>query len=380
MTSYLIQSSICLAGFYSFYWVFLHREKLLSINRFYLLATSILSLTIPLLDFKFKSSAAVPIGNITPGISPVTETFFGWESIPFEAIYLIGLVVSVIIFGIRLYKAHKQLGNQFSFSRKQAVIIEVPGNEAYSFINTICIGEDLAQNAELRTQILAHEMAHVKGLHFLDLMFFELVKCALWFNPFTYFYSKSIKLQHEYIADHSALTHTSAQAYEQSLLRFTLSKIDNGLIAAFGQHPIQQRLNMIYKLNSNIMNKLKPLLSLPVLAILFVSFACSEEITSESDMAPEEVITEIPTDASVIIAVAETPVFDAHFVYDEVATNTGTIHELEVTSSFNSGISTAKFQDHEITEVIDIHPANISAEEKSSATLIFEEKESGNKN
>ncbi|MEM9389030.1 MAG: hypothetical protein AAGA02_01075 [Bacteroidota bacterium] len=62
-----------------------------------------------------------------------------------------------------------------------------------------------------------------------------------------------------------------------------LSKIDNALIAAFGQHLIEQRLKMIYKLNSNMMNNLKPLLSLPILAVLFVSFSCEEEVIAEAE-------------------------------------------------------------------------------------------------
>ncbi|MEO1099439.1 MAG: hypothetical protein AAFX57_17045 [Bacteroidota bacterium] len=40
---------------------------------------------------------------------------------------------------------------------------------------------------------------------------------------------------------------------------------------------------MIYKLNSNMMNNLKPLLSLPILAILFISFSCEEEVIAEAE-------------------------------------------------------------------------------------------------
>lgn len=318
MTNYLIESSICLAGFYSFYWIFLHREKLLSINRFYLLITSALSLTIPLLDFKYTPDTTAPAGNFSPQIPAGSETLFGLEGIPIQGIYLAGLTLSIIFFAIRLFKAKKHLSEHSSLYKKQAAIVEIPGNEAYSFFNTIFIGKDLAQNADLRAQILAHETAHIKEFHFIDLIYFELVKCLFWFNPFPYLYSKSIKLQHEYIADHRALKKTTVETYEQSLLRFTLSKIDNSLIAAFGQHPIQQRLKMIYKLNSNIMNKLKPVLCLPILAILFVSFACSEDVATESDITPEEVISEIPIDGTVI-EVEEMPVVTGSFVYDENA-------------------------------------------------------------
>ena len=48
-------------------------------------------------------------------------------------------------------------------------------------------------------------------------------------------------------------------------------------------YPIEQRMKMIYKLNSNMMNNLKPLLSLPILAILFISFSCEEEVIAEAE-------------------------------------------------------------------------------------------------
>lgn len=374
MTSYLIQSSICLAGFYGFYRIFLHREKLLSINRFYLLTTSIFALLIPLFDFKYQSETVIPISNIGTKTTTAGETLTGLQNLPLSSLYLIGLVFSLTLFAIRLLKAKKRIGSNFSYQKNPA-IIEISENEAYSFFNTIFIGKGLAQNPDLKAQILAHETAHIRGLHFLDLVYFELVKCAFWFNPFSYFYSKAIKLQHEYIADQSALQLTNSQSYEQSLLQFTLSKIDNSLIAGFGQHPIQQRLQMINKLNSNIMKKLKPLFALPVLAILFISFACSEETAAGSDLVPEEVITEVSESPSVI-KITQIPISVKLHPSDATAE----IQEVVV------GVSTkiAEYSANPVEEVVEvitekIQPRNISNKEgNSSALLIHEEKGSGN--
>lgn len=375
MTSYLIQSSICLAGFYSFYRIFLHREKLLSINRFYLLVTSIFALLIPLFDFKYKSEAVIPINNIGTKTTTGGETLAGLQNLPLSSLYLIGLMFSITLFAIRLFKAKKRIGSNFSYQKNPA-IIEISENEAYSFFNTIFIGKGLAQNPDLKAQILAHETAHIKGLHFLDLVYFELVKCVFWFNPFSYFYSKAIKLQHEYIADQSALQLTNIQSYKQSLLQFTLSKIDSSLIAGFGQHPIQQRLQMINKLNSNIMKKLKPLFALPVLAILFISFACSEEITADSDLVPEEVITEIAESPTVIKAI-QIPISVKLHPSDATAE----IQEIVVGAS----MKIEEYSAHPVDEVIEvitekIQPRNISNKEgHSSAVLIHEKEGSGNK-
>lgn len=307
MISYLLEASICLIGFYGFYWLFLRSEKLLSINRFYLLITSCISIILPLLDFKVGSNIFTPDRQLSVGGTSTQEVVSNAQSLSVESVYFIGLAISALLFVIRLLIVKKRVGSNFSFKRKKLTIVETDGREAYSFFNTVFIGKSIINDPKLKNQILAHEIAHVKGMHLLDLMYFEFVKCLFWFNPFSYFYSKSIKLQHEYIADQNALESTNPETYENSLVEFTLSKVNTSLISSFGQHPIQKRLNMIYKLNSNIMNKLKPLFALPLFAILFASFACSEEANPVLDTPENEksengeielIVEELPIDES----------------------------------------------------------------------------------
>ncbi|MCE7991390.1 MAG: hypothetical protein HEP71_05395 [Roseivirga sp.] len=374
MISYLIQSSVCLAVFYSFYRIFLHREKLLSINRFYLIVTSTISMLIPLLDIKYQSQAVSPLRDIGTEITTTDSTLIDLQSFPLQSIYFTGLVISLILFTIRLLKAKRRIGNSFSYQRNPA-IIEVSENEAYSFFNTIFIGKRLTQDPNLKAHILAHETAHIKGLHFIDLIYFELVKCAFWFNPFSYFYSGAVKLQHEYIADQCALEVADVETYEQSLLQFTLSKIDDSLIAGFGQHPIQQRLKMINKLNSNIMNKLKPLFAIPILAILFISFACSEAPIPDSDQVPEEIIAEV-AELPVVVEVTTEPHDIIIYTYE----NPSAPHEIAIGVSSTPRKYTAS-SNEKVIEVLEheIHALNISQKESpSSARAVYEERESGN--
>ncbi len=216
MISYLIEASIGLAAFYGFYRLVLHREKLLSINRYYLLVTSALALIIPIFNFKYPSTTSVAVTQLGPELLTTGEAVFSLEALPFSTFYIAGLILAFLVFGIRFFKATRQLKGTFMYNRNQPNIVEVPGDEAYSFFNTIFIGKNLTCSNEIREQVLAHEKAHIQDLHFLDLLYFELLKCFFWFNPFIYLYSKSVKLQHEYIADQHVLANTPAEAYEQS--------------------------------------------------------------------------------------------------------------------------------------------------------------------
>lgn len=282
MINYIIESSICLGSFYAFYWLFLSREKLLSINRFYLLTTAILSLLIPLLNFDFQIGLFRPLALLSSETlvtqSSELQSTDSWSLLSFfTPIYFIGLLAAVGLLFAKLILLRKRLGKELSFKNKQVEIAETDGLNAYSFFNTIFIGKELNSNSNLKEHIIAHELAHIEGRHSLDLLFFELLQCIYWFNPFSYFYTKSIKLQHEYIADNRALEITNPKHYERSLLELTLSKVNGNLISNFSEHPIQKRLKMIQKINSNVMKKLKPLFVLPVLGILIIGFACSQE-------------------------------------------------------------------------------------------------------
>lgn len=300
MSNYLIESSICLAAFYTFYWVVLHREKLLNINRFFLLASVAISLIIPLLSIEtswtiFPSSESAAL--VTTAVEGQVALDQSKPIFSLGLIYGLGLAISLVVLITKLFILRRKLGQGFSIKRKHIEIVETEGKEAFSFYNTIYIGKELAQNQHLKEQVIAHEFAHIDGKHTLDTMFFELLKCFYWFNPFSYFYSKSAQLQHEFIADQFVLTKSDTKVYERSLLQLTLLKINPSLVASFAQHPIQKRLKMMKTLNSNIMKRLKPLFALPVLGALVFALACTDEVSPQvEEIEFDYVETEVPVD------------------------------------------------------------------------------------
>src|SRR5690606_20479121 len=79
---------------------------------------------------------------------------------------------------------------------KRKLGIFYPG-QAYSFFNKVHIDPELIGYST----IVEHENIHVKHLHSLDILLMELVKIVNWFNPVVYSFHRSVKLNHEYIAD-----------------------------------------------------------------------------------------------------------------------------------------------------------------------------------
>ncbi|MEM6525702.1 MAG: hypothetical protein AAF693_18025, partial [Bacteroidota bacterium] len=150
MINYLFEVSIGLAGFYGFYRLVLHSEKLLSINRVYLLVTSALALVIPLLTFTYQSVAPAPVTPLNPELLNTSQAVFSLLSLPWGSVYLVGLVLAFLAFAIRLFKATRHLKGIFKYNRNQPAIVEIPGNEDYSFFNTIFIGKNLTQEAKIR--------------------------------------------------------------------------------------------------------------------------------------------------------------------------------------------------------------------------------------
>ena len=257
---------------------------------------------IPLLSFQSQFAfgsvlETLNTGAATPIQGSTSEAVI--QSVPLislSTIYLVGVAVSICILFFKLVLVKRKVGKWPSLQNNNIEVIETEGNDAYSFFNTIFIGKELNKNESLKQQIITHELAHIEGRHSLDLLLFEVLKCVYWFNPFSYFYAKSIRLQHEYIADHSVLKRTPPKHYERSLLQFALAKVNSSLISSFSEHPIQKRLKMIQKLNSNVMNKLKPLLALPILGLLFIAYACTDVVEPVLVDEVEEVVVDLDTE------------------------------------------------------------------------------------
>ncbi|WP_310396481.1 TonB family protein [Hymenobacter sp.] len=130
-------------------------------------------------------------------------------------------------------------------------------------------------------QVLRHELAHVRQGHTYDRLLLELLRAALWFNPFVHLCGRALALTHEYLADEAALRHAAAAApafspthsYARLLARQVAGRLGFSvpLAHSFSHSQTLRRIAMIQK--TSPIRRWKQWLVLPVAAVLFVIVA-----------------------------------------------------------------------------------------------------------
>jgi len=110
--------------------------------------------------------------------------------------------------------------------------------------------------------------------HYLDLFIIETLAVLHWFNPVVWFYERSLKETHEYLADEAVLsTGENAGKYKAILVNQAMGGPVFVFTNQFNQSLIKKRIIMMNKIKSPRGARLKALLFVPFMAALMVAFA-----------------------------------------------------------------------------------------------------------
>ena len=288
MINYIIQLVLFQTLFLAVYDLFLQKESFFKWNRIYLLVTPVLSFIIPLLRFDIIQKS-VPTQYVeqlpTVFLNPqalIEQTVEIESSISVLQVgFYMGIVLFLIIFLIKLFKIIKLITtNEVVKSENFKLVLLEKKESAFSFFNYIFIKRNLVKNKEL--SIIQHEMVHCKQFHTLDLLFFELLKIIMWFNPLIYVYQNRITLLHEYISDAEVVKQTDKSNYFNTILSETFNVENISFINQFFKHSlIKKRIAMITKNKSQKIKQLKYLLLLPLLAGMLIYTSCTSKVNEE---------------------------------------------------------------------------------------------------
>jgi len=298
MLNYILQTIIFQLLFLLVYDVFLKKETFFNWNRFYLLASALLSVILPFIkissfkeiiaqDFIFRLPELI-IGNPENSINlmenielnqVVTAFVFKWEYV----LYL-GCLAALALFITKLIKLLILVHKNPKINFKNYVLVELLNTtSAFSFFNYIFLGSEIKN--ENKQAVLAHELEHVKQKHTLDLLFFEALRILFWFNPLIYMYQKRIANLHEFIADAKAVKLNSKHSYYQNLLSqvFDTKKV-SFINPFFKQSLIKKRIVMLSKSKSKQIHLAKYLLVIPmVIGMLFYTSAEGQTKTNQTE-------------------------------------------------------------------------------------------------
>ncbi|WP_160114019.1 M56 family metallopeptidase [Aquimarina sp. AU119] len=301
------------------------KDTFFSLNRIYLISTSILSLILPFIKIKGIQKAipqeyifnlpAVFIGQETQykSIKTITPTSIPIENINYWLlIYFIGIGITLIFFfknNRRLYRLRKHaIHNKID---NFTLITLHNSKSAFSFWNTIYLG-DLIKKEE-REQIILHEMVHLQEKHSIDLLWFELLKIIFWFNPLVYIYQSKVNILHEFIADSKSADVLGKRKYYEQLLNTAFNTEKINFINQFFNHSLlKKRIMMLQKSKSATSAKYKYLTLVPILLLMitFSSFSEKEIVDSTTNIVdksleekkdiklPKEEITQTKIDSA----------------------------------------------------------------------------------
>lgn len=288
---YLLQVNLYLIVFYGFYKLLLDKETYFMLNRIYLVAAGLLSISIPFirLEWLTEQKAAQQVYTSVnwdavlqqATIVTDTETGFNWGSI-LVYIYCVGIVFCLSrlvynLFSVKKLIKNAKAGSAFSFFKRKVVDKNLP------LIDVIDI----------------HEEAHIKQWHTADVLFFEILGVFTWLNPIIYFYKKSIKNIHEYLADeHAAQFQGDKAEYAMLILSQSFGISPNRLTNGFfDKSLIKKRIFMLQKERSKKIAIMKYGFFIPLFAILIIFSSATvrknDKLISITDQIPLEKPVEI---------------------------------------------------------------------------------------
>jgi beta-lactamase regulating signal transducer with metallopeptidase domain len=285
---------------YSFYHILFRHEKTLKFNRFFLLASAIISLIIPLVTIPLDIQSIIPPENIITengldnsyslikvrpdlidGLNDNSSGFFTIGQI-IIFIYIVGFLLFAFRFGKNLHSIIKKIKSSETTQYSDYKIV-LTNNQVniHCFLNWIFIFKQ-DYPGKIDDDLLRHELEHLRQLHSLDIIFYEIFQIIFWFNPIIILYKRAIRINHEFLADEAVLRGSiSVREYSEKLINYIECGTSIQLISGFNNFQTKKRIIMMTKKQTKALAGMKLSLILPLFAvILLILSSFRVELTS----------------------------------------------------------------------------------------------------
>ena len=280
------------------FYQFIKRNPYFNINRWYLLGSLFISLSLPLFDYTFATNWLLIDTNYFQGIFTLEEVLIdqnmltdtkktyidsdslpklSWSNILLSVIFMISLI-KLMISAFSFYKIIQLFKkNPYHKTDNEIKIYHLKNStEAFTFLERIMIGDQIT--SPQRELIIEHEKMHARSLHSIDLIFIEIIRSLLWFDPLHYIYKREIILNHEYEADSKTAENYNKTDYINCLLNnnFKTKELEF-LNPFFNQSNLKNRITMLKSNTKRPIQKFKYLLIIPAILMSFTYLSCSSD-------------------------------------------------------------------------------------------------------
>lgn len=308
---YLLQVNVGLILFYALYKLVCTRDTFFRSRRFILIVSLVLPFILPFIDVRewlesrdrmimlthFDYSAVLP--EIVVGSEAVetgNRVFVLSEWIGY--LYLAGVVALLVRLAIQAFSLYRLIVRmpEKEINGVRVKCLNDPSGP-FSFFRWIFMNPAAVKEDEI-SEILTHEMAHVKQHHSVDVLLAEIVSICCWMNPFAWLLKREVRLNLEFLADRKVMEAGFAtKSYQYHLLGLAYNH-KYGLSNNFNFSHLKQRIIMMNKKKSNAAGHIKyALFVLPAFALLVAgNISCSQD-ASQTEDAKEEVVAPVSPEA-----------------------------------------------------------------------------------
>lgn len=308
---YLLQVNVGLILFYALYKLVCTRDTFFRSRRFILIVSLVLPFILPFIDVRewlesrdrmimlthFDYSAVLP--EIVVGSEAVetgNRVFVLSEWIGY--LYLAGIVVLLVRLVVQAFSLYRLIVRmpEKEINGVRVKCLNDPSGP-FSFFGWIFMNPAAVKEDEI-SEILTHEMAHVKQHHSVDVLLAEMVSICCWMNPFAWLLKREVRLNLEFLADRKVMEAGFAtKSYQYHLLGLAYNH-KYGLSNNFNFSHLKQRIIMMNKKKSNGAGHIKyALFVLPAFALLVAgNISCSQD-ASQTEDAKEEVVAPVSPEA-----------------------------------------------------------------------------------
>ncbi len=304
-----------MAVFLLLYRLFLEKESLYRFNRFFLLGSLVISLTLPFVVLpsffpRIQETPKVVWEQLLPVEAPMEAEVFKSglvsekqtaEKTPIEIhsvyefdwylvvgiVYFLGFLLFFSRFIIQLIQFRKLKSTNPLLQKDGYQVVLLPEkNLPFTFLDYLFVSEVDYKANKIEPEIWEHELTHIRQKHSWDILFVEVLKVLLWFNPLLLLYKKAIQINHEYLADEAVNRQFQNKTAYQMLLfsKVSQSQINLSLSSRFNFSVTKKRLIMMGRFTSPGKSILLKGLTFSIVLAVFFSLA-SSGITSANPIS-----------------------------------------------------------------------------------------------
>ena len=278
MLSFLIYEgkvALALAVFYMFYRLLLKKETFHRLNRVVLVGMVVLSFVLPLciitihkpMEIQAMDTVAV-LSEMPEGIALAAETPTPWWTLVLVVLFWAGVafvLIRALVSILSITRIIRQ-GDCVLEEDGCKVIVTERDIDPFSWMRYIVLSRKDWERSH--APIIAHEKAHARYGHSVELLLVDILSAIQWFNPAIWMLRADLQELHEYEADDAVLrSGVDIKEYQYLLIRKAVGKSGYSVANSFNHSILKNRITMMSKSKSPLRRGLRVLYLLPLMCL-----------------------------------------------------------------------------------------------------------------